>query len=141
MGAYEDLEAMLGPDELEELLCAADKLADHLAAEDLHFLRELVRLRNLAKLTQEDVAAAWGGHKTAVSQFERLGHDPRLSTIRRYAAAVGARYTHSVELDTAVHPSARVFTYTPPVSEVVRDESSDEGDSLSFGTSPRVVRA
>ncbi|MEE3755298.1 helix-turn-helix domain-containing protein [Mycobacterium intracellulare] len=109
MSAYDELLREL--DEAGELdaVHAADKLAEHLACEDLAFLRELVALRRQAGLRQEDVALAWGRHKSAVCQFEKLGHDPRLSTIRRYAAAVGIRYNHYAELDPAVHARRAVF--------------------------------
>ncbi|WP_349269132.1 helix-turn-helix domain-containing protein [Mycolicibacterium parafortuitum] len=79
------------------------QLAEDLAAADDQFMRRLVELRRDAGLTQEDLGQAWGRHKTAVSQFERPGADPRLSTIRRYAASIGARYYHNVRLDPRVH--------------------------------------
>jgi transcriptional regulator with XRE-family HTH domain len=43
------------------------------------------------------VADRMGRDKAAVSNFERLSADPHLSTIRRYAAAIGAMVTHTVE--------------------------------------------
>lgn len=51
----------------------------------------LVELRKEAGLTQAQVAARMGTTQSAVSDFERLGGDPRQSTIQRYARAVDAR--------------------------------------------------
>ncbi|GAA4674573.1 hypothetical protein GCM10023197_32710 [Gordonia humi] len=97
---------LIGEDDLD----AADDLAHHLAEQDSEFLAALVAHRTAAGLTQADLAAAWGRHKTAVSQFEQPGNDPRLSTIRRYAASIGVRYQHFLSLDSAVH---RPDTDTP----------------------------
>ena len=99
MGIFEELaeEFGIGQDSPEA------RLAADLAAADEHFMCQLVELRRAAGLTQDDLGRAWGRHKTAVSQFERPGADPRLSTIRRYAASIGARYVHFVELDPHIH--------------------------------------
>lgn len=91
-------------------MVSTERLAAHLAKQDAEFLANLVALREEAGLTQADLAAAWGRHKTAVSQFEQPGNDPRLSTIRRYAASIGARYSHMVSLDgDVVNRSAAVW--------------------------------
>ncbi|UEA60670.1 helix-turn-helix transcriptional regulator [Gordonia otitidis] len=99
MGIFEELadEFGLGPDSAE-----ADLAADLARADEL-FLTQLVALRHAAGYTQEELGRAWGRHKTAVSQFERPGADPRLSTIRRYAASIGAEYRHFVMLSPAFH--------------------------------------
>ncbi|MET7936058.1 helix-turn-helix transcriptional regulator [Streptomyces sp. NPDC005322] len=49
----------------------------------------LVRHRKACRITQKQVAQAMETTQSAVSDFERLGGDPRLSTIMRYARAVG----------------------------------------------------
>jgi DNA-binding XRE family transcriptional regulator len=51
----------------------------------------LITARKAAGLTQKDVAAAMETTQSAVSDFERGGSDPHLSTMQRYARAVGAR--------------------------------------------------
>lgn len=102
MGIFEELATEYGLDDDD----ANQRLVDDLARCDQAFLQQLVEFRHLAGFTQEDLAKAWGRHKTAVSQFERLGADPRLSTIRRYAASIGARYRHDVVLDRDIHPAA-----------------------------------
>ncbi len=52
--------------------------------------RELLAARAQAGLTQEQVAASMGTTKSAVSRLEGAGkHSPSVSTLRRYAHAVG----------------------------------------------------
>lgn len=76
----------------EELLEAATALADA----DLRMRRALVGARRAAGLSQNDVAEALGIKQSSVAAFERYDNDPRLSTIRRYALAVGAQVSHDV---------------------------------------------
>ena len=59
--------------------------------EDEYLLaRELLAARAQAGLTQEQVAASMGTTKSAVSRLEGAGkHSPSVSTLRRYAHAVG----------------------------------------------------
>ncbi|GAA3401719.1 helix-turn-helix domain-containing protein [Pseudarthrobacter polychromogenes] len=81
-----------------------DLLGVQLAEEDHEFIQELIRMRIKKGLRQADVAAKMRRDPSAVSNFERLGGDPHLSTIRRYAQAVGLRIRHRVE---DAEPSAR----------------------------------
>jgi DNA-binding XRE family transcriptional regulator len=57
----------------------------------MDLIETLVTIRNHRKLTQADVAVRMGTTQSRVSNFERLGGDPRLTTIFRYARAVGAK--------------------------------------------------
>jgi DNA-binding XRE family transcriptional regulator len=51
---------------------------------------QLLKARTQAGLTQDAVAARMGTTKSAVSRLESGGkHTPSLTTLRRYAAAVG----------------------------------------------------
>ncbi|MDT0169458.1 helix-turn-helix transcriptional regulator [Pseudarthrobacter sp. BRE9] len=70
-----------------------------LAREHRTMRSELVALRREAGLTQGDVANRMGVTQQAVSKFERYDSDPKLSTVRRYANAVGALVEHRVERD------------------------------------------
>jgi transcriptional regulator with XRE-family HTH domain len=54
----------------------------------------LIRLRNKQGLTQSDVAAKMGVSQSTVSEMEKPGVDPHLSTLRRYARAVGVSMRH-----------------------------------------------
>lgn len=74
-------------------------LATQLAEADEKLLFELVAARRDLGLSQQDVADRLGIKQPSVAKFERHDSDPRLSTIRRYALAVGVRVEHSVSRD------------------------------------------
>jgi len=75
---------------------ADQQLAIALAEADSQLLERLVALRRAKGLTQEGVALKMRRHQTAISHFERTGSDPHMSTVRRYALAIGAEVTHEV---------------------------------------------
>ena len=77
---------------MDELVAAAEALA----AQDERLRHLLVRARKAAGMSQRDVAAALGIKQSSVAGFESHDNDPRLSTIRRYALAVGAHVEHRV---------------------------------------------
>lgn len=61
-------------------------------ADEYALIRQLLQARQRAGLTQEQVADAMGTTKSAVSRLESsVVHSPSVSTLRRYARAVGAR--------------------------------------------------
>lgn len=67
---------------------ACEARADEFAA-----LGELVRARQLAEMTQADVAASMGIAQASVARLESSAgshkHAPSIATLRRYADAVG----------------------------------------------------
>ncbi|WP_382465162.1 helix-turn-helix domain-containing protein [Streptomyces noursei] len=65
----------------------------------------LVRHRKTCRITQKQVAQAMETTQSAVSDFERLGGDPRLSTIMRYARAVGMAVATKAHVVDASGPS------------------------------------
>lgn len=73
--------------------------AKELAKNDYLLLRDLVQLRIDSGLSQKDIAQKLGISQQAISKFEKLDADPRLSTIRLYAHAIGALVAHVVEDD------------------------------------------
>lgn len=77
---------------MDDLVAAAQALAT--ADERMRYL--LVQARKAAGMTQRDVAEALGVRQATIAGFERHDNDPRLSTIRRYALAVGATVEHRV---------------------------------------------
>jgi transcriptional regulator with XRE-family HTH domain len=81
---------------MDALQDALDARADRLIADHRDLLKKLVEFRNQHHLSQEEVAARMGVSQPTVSAFERYDANPTLSTIRRYAMAVG------VVLDTIV---------------------------------------
>ncbi len=54
-------------------------------------LRELASKREKAGITQKDVAAMMKTSQSAVARIERGEIDAKLSTVERYAAAIGHR--------------------------------------------------
>ena len=86
------LENMLGIDPEDDLHVRAKQLLDS----DEGLLLDLVQIRLDRHLTQAEVGKIIGVSQATVAEFERSGNDPRLSTVRRYALAVGAQVHHMV---------------------------------------------
>ncbi len=80
------------PDNREEVLAA------ELARLPFDLIDRLVALRHQRKLKQVDVARLMNRHESQVSRFEKETDDPRLSTVVRYAYAIGARIHVEAEL-------------------------------------------
>jgi len=60
--------------------------------EEYRFTREMLAARSKHGLTQEAVAKLMGTTKSAVSRLEAAGkHAPSLTTLKKYARAVGCR--------------------------------------------------
>lgn len=60
--------------------------------EEYRLTREMLAARSMFGLTQETVAERMGTTKSAVSRLEAAGkHAPSLTTLRKYARAVGCR--------------------------------------------------
>lgn len=62
-----------------------------MARRRLELLAELVAQRRASGLSQAEVAERMGTSQPAVARLEAGGVDARLSTLERYAAAVGQR--------------------------------------------------
>jgi len=70
--------------------------------EEYTLVSEMIRARSRFGLTQEAVADLMGTTKSAVSRLESAGkHAPSLTTLKKYAQAVGCR------LDIKLVPSSR----------------------------------
>lgn len=114
-------------DELESYLAGARHDPVFLAAyedaeERQSILDRLVGLRRDRHLTQSAIAARMGVRQPTVSGFETEDSDPRLSSLQRYARAVGARL-RLVLLVTGDHdwPSASVTFYRSRSSRASMD--------------------
>lgn len=77
-------------------------LARRLVRGDDKLLDDLVGMRRSKGLTQSDIGELMGVSQSAVARIESGERDPRLSTLRRYALAVGADVDHRVEPFDAV---------------------------------------
>ena len=62
---------------------------DGIAERRRRLIEELIDARRRLGLSQTDVAARMGTSQSAVARLEALNGDVRLSTLERYAAAVG----------------------------------------------------
>lgn len=87
---------------LDELLSEEFNTPDALAArdaavEDQNLIVALITARTEAGMSREELAERAGLTPSEVADFERLGHDPHLSTVRRYARAVGITVRHTLE--------------------------------------------
>lgn len=78
----------------DELVEASERLAS--ADNDLRWA--LIEARKRAGYTQRELAEILGVSQPTIANFERQENDPRLSTLRRYALAVGAEIRHQVRI-------------------------------------------
>ena len=102
-------------DELDDLLGIdtgdpVQQRASELVESDRQLLRNLVAHRRDQGLSQEEVGRRMGVTQPAVAAFERPDADPKLSTVRRYALAVGAMVRHLVTSHTVVTSNFPTFT-------------------------------
>ena len=75
------------------LRSSADEQAARMAEERGRLVRELAEQRQVAGLSQTEVAARMGTSQSAVARLESGTADVRASTLERYAAAVGSEIT------------------------------------------------
>lgn len=98
---------------------AADDAQTH-----ARIIETLVHVRNDQAMTQSDVADRMGTTQSRVSNIERIGGDPRLSTLLRYARAVDAKVRMSViaaprgwaVVDLKLRPTTVNVKVNPPVA-------------------------
>ncbi len=64
-------------------------LAERAAARRRELIEELARTRRESELSQTEIAARMGTSQSAVARLESGELDARLSTLERYAAALG----------------------------------------------------
>ena len=83
------------------------ELARRLVGADRDLLDDLVKVRIANSRSQTDVAELMGVSPSAVSRIESGVRDPHLSTLRRYAFAVGADVSHVVSRFDQDHWSER----------------------------------
>ena len=78
-------------------LSPLEQRAMKLAEADASMLYQLIQIRIASGLTQTEVGKRMGITQPSVAAFESDENDPKLSTIQRYALAIGAKITHEVE--------------------------------------------
>lgn len=72
------------------------RLARDLVRGDARLIEELVEQRRVRRMSQNDVGQLMGIGQSAVARLESGTRDVHLSTLRRYAWAVGAMIRHEV---------------------------------------------
>lgn len=101
----EGLLALLGFDEDDPRVAAAREDAQALS----NLVETLVLARHDCGLTQKAVALEMETTQSTISNFERIGGDPKFSTLLRYARAIGARIrfvvTFGQESNTSTRPN------------------------------------
>lgn len=95
------------------------------AAEVERLVDTLVSLRTRLGISQAEVAAEMETTQSAVSKFERAGGDPRISTLQRYAAAIGARVRFGVGSSASRIPAWRA-SYEIPAPVESRTEADHD---------------
>jgi DNA-binding XRE family transcriptional regulator len=131
MDVNDPLAAALGID----LGNAEERRGAELAYEDQHWLASLVRVRRASTLTQKEIAERMQTSQEAVSRLEKLGNDPRLSTIRRYALAVGIGYRHElVDVPAAEAQPTRMNVTWLPYGQV-----TTSGTPTGFNSTPSLT--
>ena len=87
-----DLNTLLGID-LDD---PQDRLAEYIVESDAQFMADLVERRRDLGLSQDQVAARMGIHKSNVSRIERGDRDLLQSTLRRYLMAIETVAVHEL---------------------------------------------
>jgi len=98
---FDALDALIS-DEVRRDPTFAEGLSDVSARRDV--LGTLIEWRKSAGLTQAAVASAMGTTQSAVSDLESGGRDLLLSTLQRYARAVGAHLDIAVSYRASSRP-------------------------------------
>jgi transcriptional regulator with XRE-family HTH domain len=70
--------------------------AEQLVESHFELMQSLISLRKKKGLSQETVGERMGISQPGVAAFEAMDSNPTLSSVRRYAHAVGARINHQV---------------------------------------------
>lgn len=120
--------------------CPSHELVERAAAlaeADDDLRAKLIEARREAGLSQRELASMLGIKQSSVAAFERYDNDPRLSTIRRYALAVGAAIEHRVSPCTPAPPSAAEWTPFRSGSFSTSIQDAPLGVTLSAPSSAR----
>jgi predicted NBD/HSP70 family sugar kinase/transcriptional regulator with XRE-family HTH domain len=113
----EEIEEMLPGDETDTSLRASLQDAFH-----LEYLRRALVAARTGTGNQTSIAEAMGSSQSVVSDIETGRVDPRLSTLQRYARAVGRRLEFRLHDDaTAVRDPVAVAAATVATDQVVGD--------------------
>jgi transcriptional regulator with XRE-family HTH domain len=82
--------------------------AEQLVESHYELMQSLIALRKKNGLSQETVGERMGISQPGVAAFEAMDSNPTLSSVRRYAHAVGARITHQIIDDSVLSVKKKV---------------------------------
>jgi transcriptional regulator with XRE-family HTH domain len=82
--------------------------AEQLVESHYELMKSLIALRKKKGLSQETVGERMGISQPGVAAFEAMDSNPTLSSVRRYAHAVGARITHQIIDDSVLSVKKKV---------------------------------
>ncbi|EFE06382.1 MULTISPECIES: helix-turn-helix domain-containing protein [Citrobacter] len=88
---------------LKELMAKQSPESQERIAEKVEVLRQAVALNMLREelnLSQAELASAMGVKQPTIAKMEQADNDPRLSTLKRYVAALGGELSIDVKLPT-----------------------------------------
>ena len=128
---------------LDDLLREARRTPEHaraksLARNDYKLLTDLVAVRKKNGFSQDDVAALLDITQQAVSKLESYDSDPKLSTLRRYAHAIGAVVEHKVAPDDGrleIHKGWIAASYAKRAPMADPADSADDSERRTYAAS------
>lgn len=91
MATLKELMAKQSPDSQQRIAAKAEEIRQSVA---LNLLREELQM------SQTEMAAAMGVKQPTIAKMEQADNDPRLSTLKRYIAALGGELSINVTLPT-----------------------------------------
>ena len=91
MATYRELLAKESPEMQARVEVRVEKASIKLA---------LSQLRDELGMSQTELAVAMGVQQPAIARIENADHDPRLSTLKRYVAALGGELSIDITLPT-----------------------------------------
>ncbi|WP_343554394.1 helix-turn-helix transcriptional regulator [Pantoea sp.] len=94
MSSYKELLAKHSAESQQRIAQKAEKLRQEIA---------LSQLREELNLSQTELARAIGVSQPTLAKMENPGNDPRLSTLKRYVAALGGELRIDVTLPNGKH--------------------------------------
>ena len=86
---------------LKELMAKQSPESQERITEKVEILRQAVALNMLREelnLSQAELASAMGVKQPTIAKMEQADNDPRLSTLKRYVAALGGELSIDVNL-------------------------------------------
>ncbi|MBS5774778.1 MAG: helix-turn-helix transcriptional regulator [Enterobacter cloacae] len=91
MATLDELLAKRGPESLARIEERVDELRRSIV---------LSQLREELNISQTELASLMGVKQPTLAKIEQPGNDPRLSTLKRYVAALGGELTIDITLPT-----------------------------------------